>query len=46
MQGYEVVYFTDALDEYLTQHLPSYEDHTFANIAKEDLTLAKVGGVW
>lgn len=40
-KGYEVVYFTDTLDEYLMQHLPSYDDHTFTNIAKEDLQLAK-----
>ena len=36
-----MVYFTDTLDEYLMQHLPSYDDHTFTNIAKEDLQLAK-----
>ena len=28
VQGYEVVYFADTLDEYLMQHLPSNDDHT------------------
>ena len=40
-KGYEVVYFTDAIDEYMMQSLTEYEDHKFQNASKEDL---KLGG--
>lgn len=33
-QGYEVIYFTDVLDEYLMGHLTEYDDKKFANISK------------
>lgn len=36
-QGYEVMYLTDVLDEYVMQQLPEYEDFKFVNIAKEDI---------
>ncbi|KAF8060354.1 HSP90B1 [Scenedesmus sp. PABB004] len=39
-QGYEVVYLTDVLDEYLMQALPEFEDSKFVNIAKEDVDVA------
>lgn len=38
-KGYEVIYFTDVLDEYVMQHVLDYDDHKFANVAKEDLKL-------
>ena len=38
-EGYEVIYFTEPLDEYLMQHLVEYNDIKFQNAAKEDLTL-------
>eukprot|EP00878_Enallax_costatus_P000207 GHUV01000266.1.p1 GENE.GHUV01000266.1~~GHUV01000266.1.p1 ORF type:complete len:827 (+),score=175.61 GHUV01000266.1:179-2659(+) len=34
--GYEVMYLTDVLDEYVMQQLTEFEDFKFANIAKED----------
>jgi HSP90 family molecular chaperone len=44
MQGYEVMYLTDVLDEYVMQQLADYEDLKFVNIAKEDIEhLDKVG---
>lgn len=36
-EGYEVIYLTDVLDEYVMQQLPEYEDYKFVNIAKEDI---------
>merc|ERR1712137_843421 len=37
---YEVLYFTDAIDEYWTQHYNTYESHKLVNIAKDvDLDL-------
>jgi len=39
-KGYEVLYFTDPLDEYLTQAMPEFEGKKLINIAKEgDLDL-------
>ena len=38
-QGYEVIYFTEPLDEYLMQYLVEFNDFKFQNAAKEDLTL-------
>lgn len=36
-EGYEVMYLTDVLDEYVMQQVPEYEDYKFVNIAKEDI---------
>lgn len=33
--GYEVLYLTEAVDEYCLSSLPEYEGHKFQNIAKE-----------
>ncbi|KAG0589015.1 hypothetical protein M758_2G239300 [Ceratodon purpureus] len=38
-KGYEVIYLTDAVDEYLTQNLTEYEDKKFQNASKDDLKL-------
>jgi len=35
-KGYEVLYFTDAIDEYWTQSVSSYEGKKLINIAKEN----------
>lgn len=40
-KGYEVLYLTDAVDEYTLSNLPDYEGKRFQNIAKEGLTLDK-----
>ncbi len=39
-KGYEVIFFTDVLDEYVMGHLQDYDDKKFANASKEDLKLA------
>jgi len=39
-KGYEVIYFTDVLDEYVMQHVLDYDDKKFANASKEDLKLS------
>jgi len=36
---YQVIYLTDAVDEYLTQNLTEYEDKKFQNASKDDLKL-------
>ncbi|MCP5656136.1 hypothetical protein NL311_27460, partial [Klebsiella pneumoniae] len=33
--GYEVLYLTEAVDEYCLSSLPEYDGHKFQNIAKE-----------
>ena len=38
-KGYEVIYFTDVLDEYVMGHLLDYDDKKFSNASKEDLKL-------
>ncbi len=38
-KGYEVIYFTDSIDEYMMQNLPDYDDKKFQNASKEDLKL-------
>jgi len=38
-EGYEIIYFTEPMDEYLMQHLVEFNDFKFENAAKEDLTL-------
>lgn len=37
----QVIYFTDALDEYLMQHLTEYEDKKLQDASKDNL---KIGG--
>merc|ERR1711968_72721 len=36
-KGFEVLYMTDPIDEYTTQHMDEYEDFKLLNIAKEDI---------
>ncbi|CAM6069587.1 unnamed protein product [Sphagnum tenellum] len=38
-KGYEVIYLTDAIDEYLTQNLTEYDDKKFQNASKDDLKI-------
>ena len=39
-KGYEVIFFIDSLDEYVTSHMPEFEDFKFQNVSKEDLAIA------
>ncbi|GIL89128.1 hypothetical protein Vretimale_16178 [Volvox reticuliferus] len=39
-KGYEVIYFTDVLDEYVMGHLLDYDDKKFVNASKDDLKLS------
>ncbi|KAF3446793.1 hypothetical protein FNV43_RR11973 [Rhamnella rubrinervis] len=40
-KNYEVIFFTDPVDEYLMQYLMDYEDKKFQNVSKEGLRLGK-----
>ncbi|XAR64202.1 hypothetical protein NMG60_11024455 [Bertholletia excelsa] len=40
-KNYEVIFFTDPVDEYLMQYLMDYEDKKFQNASKEGLKLGK-----
>ncbi|XP_050233846.1 endoplasmin homolog [Mercurialis annua] len=40
-KGYEVIFFTDPVDEYLMQYLMDYEGKHFQNVSKEGLKLGK-----
>uniref|UniRef100_A0A6G1S9Q3 Heat shock protein 83 n=1 Tax=Aceria tosichella TaxID=561515 RepID=A0A6G1S9Q3_9ACAR len=40
-KGYEVLYLTDAVDEYTLSNLPDFDGKRFQNVAKEGLTLDK-----
>lgn len=40
-KGYEVLYLTDAVDEYTLSNLPDFEGKRFQNVAKEGLDLDK-----
>eukprot|EP00899_Mesostigma_viride_P016157 jgi/Mesvir1/24542/Mv21880-RA.1 len=40
-KGFEVIYFTDSIDEYTMQNLTEYDDHRFQNVSKEDLKLGE-----
>ncbi|KAE8704211.1 Endoplasmin-like protein [Hibiscus syriacus] len=40
-QNYEVIFFTDPVDEYLMQYLMDYEGKQFQNVSKEGLKLGK-----
>lgn len=42
-KGYEVIYFTDPLDEYIAQSLQEFDDLKLMNASKEDLTLGDQG---
>jgi len=38
-KDYEVIYFTEVLDEYVMQHMVEYDDKKFADASKDDLKL-------
>ena len=38
-KGYEVIFFTDPLDEYVTAHVTEYEGKTLINVSKDDMKL-------
>ncbi|CEG69132.1 hypothetical protein RMATCC62417_05260 [Rhizopus microsporus] len=38
-RGYEILYFTDPIDETFVEHIPGYNGKMFVNIAKGDLEL-------
>jgi len=40
-QDYEVIYFIDALDEYVMSNLAEYDGHKFFDASKEDLKIGK-----
>ncbi|KAL6524826.1 heat shock protein 90 [Orobanche minor] len=40
-KNYEVIFFTDPVDEYLMQYLMDYEDSKFQNVSKEGLKIGK-----
>ncbi|EFJ17496.1 hypothetical protein SELMODRAFT_444847 [Selaginella moellendorffii] len=40
-EGYEVIFFTDPVDEYLTQYLTEFDDKKLVNISKEGLKLGQ-----
>lgn len=40
-KDFEVIYLTDAVDEYLMQSLPEYDDKKFQNASKDNLKLGK-----
>nr|AIZ68158.1 heat shock protein 90 [Albuca bracteata] len=40
-KNYEVIFFTDPVDEYLMQYLMDYEDKKFQNVSKEGLNIGK-----
>ncbi|GLU04588.1 hypothetical protein SLE2022_217260 [Rubroshorea leprosula] len=40
-KNYEVIFFTDPVDEYLMQYLMDYEDKKFQNVSKEGLKLER-----
>ncbi|XP_052201566.1 endoplasmin homolog [Diospyros lotus] len=40
-KNYEVIFFTDPVDEYLMQYLMDYEDKKFQNVSKEGLKMGK-----
>lgn len=37
----QVIYFTDALDEYLMANMPEYDDRKFQDVTKDDLKMGK-----
>ncbi|KAK1419733.1 hypothetical protein QVD17_29024 [Tagetes erecta] len=40
-KNYEVIFYTDPVDEYLMQYLMDYKDKKFQNVSKEGLKLGK-----
>ncbi len=40
-KGYEVIYFTEAIDEYVMTHLTEFDDKKFQDASKDDLKLGK-----
>ncbi len=38
---YEVIYFTDPLDEYVMSNMPDFDDHKFQDVTKDDLKIGK-----
>ncbi len=38
-KGYEVLYLTDVLDEYVMQHMTEYDDKKFADASKDELKM-------
>ncbi|KAK4276503.1 hypothetical protein QN277_014644 [Acacia crassicarpa] len=40
-KNFEVIFFTDPVDEYLMQYLMDYEDKKFQNVSKEGLKIGK-----
>lgn len=42
-RGYEVLYLTEAVDEYCISALPEFDGKKFQNVAKEGFTLADGG---
>ena len=40
-RGFEVLYLTEAVDEYCIQSLPEFEGKKFANVAKEGLKMGE-----
>eukprot|EP00245_Coleochaete_scutata_P004390 TRINITY_DN1689_c0_g1_i1.p1 TRINITY_DN1689_c0_g1~~TRINITY_DN1689_c0_g1_i1.p1 ORF type:complete len:830 (-),score=288.69 TRINITY_DN1689_c0_g1_i1:525-3014(-) len=40
-KGYEVIFFTDPIDEYLMQNLTEYDEKKFQNASKEDLKIGE-----
>ena len=41
IKGYEVLYLTEAVDEYCVQAIPDFDGKKFQNVAKEGLNLDK-----
>ncbi|XP_047328981.1 endoplasmin homolog [Impatiens glandulifera] len=41
-KNYEVIFFTDPVDEYLMQYLMDYEDKKFQDVSKEGVNIGKV----
>ena len=42
-KDFEVIFFTDPIDEYTMQNLTEYDDKRFANASKEDLSMGEKG---
>lgn len=40
-KGYEVIFFTEAIDEYVMTHLTECDDKKFQDASKDDLKLGK-----
>jgi len=40
-RGYDVLFFTEPVDEYFVQQIPKYEEHKFVDVSKEGLKLSE-----